>query len=1121
MSQTNPLDIALDYSRSTEPGTRANACVALAEIGGDRALARLCELAQDQRQPQLVQEAAIKGLIKLVENKNDSGGKAAAAVIERIRSGQDKSLRRYAMNLASRVPSLRDTLIETFKAVSREDQDPSFRREVQQLFIELAETDPQAVEVILESAVSETDPSLQQRAAKAIERLTGSGQAQALRWDIAKLEPSLYGWLAKARRMGLFRPQLDGAWPTRWRQASAAAKADGPRRASAIWRPVAVAVGVAFVVIFLLWALLGFLAAQPLNNDELIGFGVLALVAAVVVALVALPGARPLARSADRAAAALLELRTAAIAGAGVGLAFGLVVQLAHAMDDAAPPMAPTVFVLEIVASMLALAVALVLMRGVTIAVYGLNTSQGGRVILVMVAGLLASVPLAVLAVWLVGLAVPNATLIDLAEIAFVGLPAILGLLAGYFAVDLDTTDALPEEDPAWQWPALGMATLSGLAVIGLVLLGHRDLLDTRALEAAVDKSSEGKQELKAVLLARTDYRLRIEDEGPLAMAISDVPQGFEPFLFLDEADRTSLLRHGSGGERTAFLRQGTYLLRVDEWSTSTATGLDLGEATNAVLHFAAYGMARLTGAGRSDWAPGDSPDSGLVQLSLILNTRDITKADFDKAKETLTRLQSQRGISGSKPAPAADGKSAAPGADQKQWRYAVVVDERNQPYALGSLLAYYGPAGAADVPYHPAAAWPRDLTSAVQPAGLVELSGRPSEAEISELELVHKVMAEEADRPKLTTLLGTGITASRDQGSEPVKLLGELTPMSGNPGSLAVYAGGDPGSPVAIGTLLRQTGEDDGDLALFEIIGGRATAAEPRHVRLSRDAVLEVAGGDYAAARQLSEQALKLGIESSKDVQTDIPYPEELPPLASAPIVELEEELEDLRAQQGQWQPDVKGPAPPEFSHFFMVMEDSPVGGFSAGAILQGSLWDNSTWPLFKEIFPGSGTAYEDIGILAYLGPTYDPRWERIGTLLSDEPTQLPQLARLTPGIGTPDTIDDVAELKGRWLTDVGVYPSGPEPEQFRHYFMLASDGEVFKAGSIVRGSGWDRTDWPQFELTFGWAGSGETSAYEYLISLTYLGPTYRPEWEQLAAEMRRAQGLSPDDPPPYVRDW
>ena len=93
-------------------------------------------------------------------------------------------------------------------------------------------------------------------------------------------------------------------------------------------------------------------------------------------------------------------------------------------------------------------------------------------------------------------------------------------------------------------------------------------------------------------------------------------------------------------------------------------------------------------------------------------------------------------------------------------------------------------------------------------------------------------------------------------------------------------------------------------------------------------------------------------------------------------------------------------------------------------------------------------------------------------------------------------------------------------EPSLFKHFFVVtyAFSGLNIGGGAIVTGGIWDRSDIPRWKTVHGFckycSNNGE---YLHVSFLTYLGPNWRPEFEELSNEVRKIVGV--DDTMRFVR--
>lgn len=109
-----------------------------------------------------------------------------------------------------------------------------------------------------------------------------------------------------------------------------------------------------------------------------------------------------------------------------------------------------------------------------------------------------------------------------------------------------------------------------------------------------------------------------------------------------------------------------------------------------------------------------------------------------------------------------------------------------------------------------------------------------------------------------------------------------------------------------------------------------------------------------------------------------------------------------------------------------------------------------------------------------------------------------------------------DVRRLAGQWIAKYEVDDTGPEPDVFRHFFIIAkTKGSALQfVGNIVVGDEWQtEEERPNWHVLYGYAANGVDIVQGPCSSLTYLGPDWEPWFEDLSDEVRsRSPGTIPD---------
>ena len=119
---------------------------------------------------------------------------------------------------------------------------------------------------------------------------------------------------------------------------------------------------------------------------------------------------------------------------------------------------------------------------------------------------------------------------------------------------------------------------------------------------------------------------------------------------------------------------------------------------------------------------------------------------------------------------------------------------------------------------------------------------------------------------------------------------------------------------------------------------------------------------------------------------------------------------------------------------------------------------------------------------------------------------------AIVPPGEGAPavssgqwSTAKAVAE-KGRWVSQFNV--GSKEPSEFGHLFIVVEGNDYLAPGAVVTGSVWDGSASPKWRVVHGHLVNNRQDAWHRVSSaLTYLGPSWRPEFAQLSEGVFLAQ--------------
>jgi hypothetical protein len=1002
MPRMTPIEVALDCSKNREPNYRINACLALAEIASREALAALAAMLADYKEPPEVRGAASSALLDVLQRDKDIDDIAAKAMLRLIRDDRDISLRRAALECGKNIDGLRATLLQALRDLVHMERDAALRHDIKKTVIELGASDPSAIDLLLESAVTADDPGLRRQAKEAILGLRKREGDSISAWNVATLGGERYRSLGMARRMGLFAPRLTGTIRERLAKALEARRSRGPRPAGALWLPVVIALVAAGVAAWPSFELLSVFAGQPMLQSELAPYITVALLLAAFVGAVCLLPARAVNFSADRQAETVLELRTALLCSCSLALAASITTLFVMWADGQAfVDLIP--YLAWVVAGIVCLVSACLLLRAVGIALYSLIEAPSGRFILcVTLTPFVVATVLLLLAVvlWLVGAGADPPYIVTFLPVV---LPAAIGLLVGYLFIDSREPDALPLEPARWRWPVLAAGVVPGAAVLAVALVGLNQITMPSTITETARAGQSGRQELAANLFVNSDYGFAIEDYPQEIVLGSKTLAAFQSDVTLSAASSAPIEHTWTEAGLSANLTPETYVLRLTNWSGFSPEGLTLDETAARIVHLFDLGMRSLLRRDESMLKAGGPDTSGIVEVAWTFNNRDIKGEDFARAKQVkdeIDRLPSVGDAKSRDPAEVKLSDSAA----ARRWELAVVGAEADPRYAIGSLLMRTVGGEGPATPWLPVQAWEISPFDDVRSDELRMLERMPDHAGLEGYALVNRVWAPKLEE-RTQNALGIRIDAKVSEDGPPS--IGLLLPADEEPGSYAIYLGGDAGAPVAVGTLLRHIATRDA-FSVVEIIGGKVTVEDPRYVELRRDTLASLDGG-FADLRAVAETVLAHG------GQEHLRHDEE------------RRELVDVT-----------------------MPEEQPA-------------WDEAALPA-------------DLGAL--------PLVERLPSL----------------------TIARVQEDRAAWLDIFDIDSSADEPPQFRHFFMLATDGNSFPAGSIVSGNNWDHTGNPGFELVYGWGPRSGASNWEYLTNLTYLGASYDPAWEALASEVNEA---------------
>lgn len=94
--------------------------------------------------------------------------------------------------------------------------------------------------------------------------------------------------------------------------------------------------------------------------------------------------------------------------------------------------------------------------------------------------------------------------------------------------------------------------------------------------------------------------------------------------------------------------------------------------------------------------------------------------------------------------------------------------------------------------------------------------------------------------------------------------------------------------------------------------------------------------------------------------------------------------------------------------------------------------------------------------------------------------------------------TYESVVAERGAWRARVGTPTT--EPAEFSGYFIVNQGGCCASAGAIVRGSRWDGTGSPYYDVIYGRGNNGCTAQVVGTHDLTFLGMNLEPSFEVLS---------------------
>jgi len=111
-----------------------------------------------------------------------------------------------------------------------------------------------------------------------------------------------------------------------------------------------------------------------------------------------------------------------------------------------------------------------------------------------------------------------------------------------------------------------------------------------------------------------------------------------------------------------------------------------------------------------------------------------------------------------------------------------------------------------------------------------------------------------------------------------------------------------------------------------------------------------------------------------------------------------------------------------------------------------------------------------------------------------------------------SPSKVNEVIASNGLWMMpSKKSLKAGDQPINFPHFFIrvvVAESSVPSTAGTIVKGFQWDNSEMPLWTVAHGhWNSKGSTGP-DYSRWLTYLGPTWRPEYAALSEAVFKKLG-------------
>lgn len=104
---------------------------------------------------------------------------------------------------------------------------------------------------------------------------------------------------------------------------------------------------------------------------------------------------------------------------------------------------------------------------------------------------------------------------------------------------------------------------------------------------------------------------------------------------------------------------------------------------------------------------------------------------------------------------------------------------------------------------------------------------------------------------------------------------------------------------------------------------------------------------------------------------------------------------------------------------------------------------------------------------------------------------------------------LQQVIARRGQWASEHKINFTSNEPNIFKHFYIVVASAGHVDSGAIVTGDNWDQSTYPGWKTVYGHCrectGRG---GYIHASLLTYLGPSWRPEFEELSNEVRKILG-------------